>query len=201
MPTRLLWGLMVWTVFCSGCAMTRPRPEVRHYDLKVAVPAEAVDTPRASLVVRSFTAQDPYDQQRMVYRSSPYVLDFYQYHRWAASPAQQVTDWTRRYLRGAGLFAKVLPTTNGEADLTLGGTIRQFEEVDDDDVWLAVLSVDAWLARNGHDAPLWFQSYTATQEAAKRNPEAVAEAMSRNLEDILARLVSDLTPVVMELFP
>lgn len=181
--------------------MTRPRLDVHYYALKLTVPDEPAHIARASLVVHSFTAQDPYDQQRMVYRSSPYVLDFYRYHRWAALPAQQVTDWTRRYLRHAGLFAKVFPSADADADVVLTGTIRQFEEVDEQEVWRAVLSVDVWLERNDSNSPVWFQSYTATQETAKRNPEAVAEAMSLNLEDILARLVDDLTPVVKELFP
>jgi uncharacterized lipoprotein YmbA len=204
MRTRgwLLWGLTVWTILCStGCAMVRPRPEVHYYALQLTLLGESSGAGRASLVVRPFNAQDPYDQQRIVYRSSPYVVDFYRYHRWAASPAHQVTDWTRRYLRQVGLFAKVFPSADTDADLTLSGRIQQFEEVDQNDVWQAVLSIDIWLERHGRDSPLWFQSYTATQEATKRNPEAVAEAMSRSLEDILARLVSDLRPVVNELFP
>jgi ABC-type uncharacterized transport system auxiliary subunit len=132
----------------------------------------------------------------MVYRSSPYRLDFYNYHRWAAAPAELVTDWTRRYLRRSGLFAKVFPATEGNADWFLGGVIRQLEEVDQENTWEAALSIDFWLAPAGQRAPVWFQSYTATQQADKRNPEAIAAAMSRNLENILARLAADLTPVV-----
>jgi hypothetical protein len=87
--------------------MTTPQPEVRHYALTLTVPEAPASTAQASLVVRPFMARDPYDQERIVYRSSPYQLDFYNYHRWAASPADLVTDWTRRYLSGTGLFAKV----------------------------------------------------------------------------------------------
>jgi hypothetical protein len=107
-----------------------------------------------------------------------------------------VTDWTRRYLRGTGLFAKVFPTPEGNADLALSGVIRQVEEVDHEQTWEAVLSIDFWLARADQRSPFWFRSYTATQQAAKRNPEAIAEAMSHNLEDILGRLTADLAPVV-----
>jgi ABC-type uncharacterized transport system auxiliary subunit len=153
-------------------------------------------TAKATLIVRNFLAQDPYNQERLVYRTSPYQLDFYNYHRWAAAPTEQVTDWTRRYLRATLLFAKVYPTGDGAADFTLTGKIRQLDEFDHEQTWEATLSVDFWLTRAEQRTPLWFQSYSATQQAAKRNPSAVAEAMSRNLETILGKLVTDLLPVV-----
>lgn len=195
----LLWGLLVWGAVLHGCTLTQPRPEVRHYALTLAVPEIPPSATRPSLVVRPFTARDPYNQDRMVYRSSPYQLDFYHYHRWAASPAEQITDWTRRYLRGTGLFAQVFPTPQANADLALGGVILQIEEVDHEHAWEAVLSIDFWLAQADQRSPFWFQSYTVTQQAAKRNPAAIAEAMSRNLENILGQLTADLTPVVAAL--
>jgi ABC-type uncharacterized transport system auxiliary subunit len=149
-----------------------------------------------SLVVRPFAARDPYTQLRIVYRPSPYLLDFYNYHRWAAPPAEQVTDWTQRYLRRTGLFTEIFPTAEARADLTLGGVLQQFEEVDHEQTWEAVLSIDFWLTQADQHRPFWFRSYTATQQAARRNPEAIAEAMSRNLENILRQLTMDLTPVV-----
>jgi ABC-type uncharacterized transport system auxiliary subunit len=194
--TRLLWGLALWSVLLGGCSLTKPRPEVRHYALALTVPEVPSGTVKLSLIVSPFTARDPYGQDLMVYRASPYRLDFYNYHRWAAAPAELVTDWTRRYLRGAGLFAKVFPADEGNADWILGGVIHQFAEVDHEQSWEAALAIDFWLTRADQRSPLWFQSYTATQRAEKRNPEAIAEAMSRNLENILARLTADLAPVV-----
>ena len=193
---RLLSGLVLWSVLLGGCSLTKPRPEVRHYALVLTVPAAPASAAKPSLIVSPFNARDPYGQDLMIYRPSPYRLDFYNYHRWAATPAELVTDWTRRYVRGAGLFAKVFPATEGTADWVLDGVIQQFEEVDHEQTWEAVLSIDFWLTRPDQRSPSWFQSYTATQQAGKRNPEAIAEAMSRNLENILGRLTADLAPVV-----
>jgi ABC-type uncharacterized transport system auxiliary subunit len=176
--------------------LTASRPETRYYALALRPPQTAAFTPIASLVIRPFTARDPYDQERIVYRSSPYVVDFYNYHRWSSSPAEQATEWARQYLRTSGLFTKVFPTSEGEADFVLGGVIRQFEEIDHEQTWEAALQVDFWLTRRGEHSPFWFQSYGATQQALRRNPEAVAEAMSRNLEQVLARLTSDLTQII-----
>ena len=191
----LVWGVAVWSMGFGACSFTRPRPEVRHYMLTLSVP-NAPSTQKMSLAVRLIGARDPYDQERIVYRSSPYAYDLYNYHRWASPPGEQVTTWARRYLRGSGLFAQVFPNSDSAADFVLDGTIQQFEEIDREKTWEAALSIDFWLVRAGERTPVWFRVYSATQQAAKRNPEAIAEAMSRNLENILGQLVADLAPVV-----
>jgi ABC-type uncharacterized transport system auxiliary subunit len=195
-PPWRIWQVVAWSLLLSGCSLTKPGPEVHHYTLALTPPEVAAGSAKASLQVRPFSAPDPYLQDRLVYRLSPYQLDFYHSHRWASSPTEQVTDWTRRYLRGSGLFTSVSPTTEGAADFVLSGRVRQFDEVDHEQTWEAVLQVDFWLVRGTERSPIWFSSYTASQQASKRNPVALAEAMSRNLENILGRLAADLAPVV-----
>lgn len=196
----LAWGLLVWSMSLVACSVTRSRPEVHHYTLNLAVP-ETSGTGQVSIVVRPIGARDPYNQERLVYRTSAYASDVYNYHRWVSPPGEQVTTWTRRYLRGSGLFTQVFPNSDATADFVLDGTVQQFEEIDHENTWEAAISVDFWLLRAGESTPVWFQSYSATQQAAKRNPEAIAEAMSRGLENILARLTTDLTPVVTRSVP
>jgi ABC-type uncharacterized transport system auxiliary subunit len=188
--------VVAWSVVCCGCSFTKPRPEVHHYTLSLHLPEAASGSGQSSLVVHAFSAHAPYNQERLVYRTSPYQLDFYNYHRWASPPTEQVVDLVRRYLRGTALFAKVYPSTDGSADFALGGRILQLDELDHDQTWEAVLSIDLWLTRADQRTPLWFQTYNASRQAEKRNPTAVAEAMSRNLETILGKLVADLAPVV-----
>src|SRR5215510_7373798 len=142
---RWLWGLVLGGVLFGACSLTKPQPEIHHYALTLTLPEVSSTTATPSLIVSPFNARDPYGQDLMVYRSSPYRLDFYNYHRWAATPAELVTDWTRRYLREAGLFAKVFPTTDGNADWILSGVIQQFAEVDHEQSWEAALAINFWL--------------------------------------------------------
>ena len=193
-PGLFLLALLISLVF-GGCSLTRPKQEVQYYALALPPHSPAPSGPapvKASLVVRPFSAQPPYHRDRMVYRSSPYEFDFYHYHRWVTKPADMLTTLTRRTLQQSGLFTTVYPTPDARADLRLGGVVRQYEEVDQAQSWQAVLSIEVWLSRSQEPAPFWFQSYSATRLAAKRNPAAVAEAMSQNLQDILERLTKDL---------
>ncbi len=188
--------VLLISLVLGGCSLTRSKQEVQYYALTLPTRSAAPSSPApitASLVVRPFSAQPPYHRDRMVYRSSPYEFDFYHYHRWVTKPADMLTTLTRRTLQQSGLFTTVYPTPDARADLRLGGVVRQYEEVDQAQSWQAVLSIEVWLSRSQEPAPFWFRSYSATRLAAKRNPAAVAEAMSQNLQDILARLTNDLT--------
>lgn len=196
---RLFLLVFLISLVLGGCSLTRSKQEVQYYALTLPTRAPAPSSPApitASLVVRPFTAQPPYHRDRMVYRSSPYEFDFYHYHRWVTKPADMLTTLTRRSLQQSGLFTTVYPTPDAQADLRLGGVVRQYEEVDQTQAWQAVLSIEVWLSRSREPAPFWFRSYTATRPATKRNPAAVAEAMSQNLQDILARLTNDLANVL-----
>jgi uncharacterized lipoprotein YmbA len=193
---RLLLGAAVWSIAGAGCSLAKPQPAVHHYALALQLPTPVSTTATTSLVIHPLVARDPYDQERMVYRTSPYAFDLYNSHRWASSPAEQVTHWTRRYLQTTGLFSQVFPTTDSNADVVLGGVIRQCEELDHETTWEAALSIDFWLVRADERSPFWFRSYSVTKPASRRNPEAIAEAMSQGLADILQRLTTDLSSIV-----
>ena len=199
--TNLLFCLSLWSMLLAGCSITQSKQEVHYYALSLssrttgaAPTAHTKASPGSptSLVVRPFTAHQPYNRDRIVYRSSPYQVDFYHYHRWVSKPAAMVTTLTRRALQQSHLFSTVYPTPDAPADMRLGGVIRQCEEIDQAQSWQAVLSIDVWLSRSRNASPFWFETYTATQQASKRNPAAVAEAMSRNLQEILQQLSADL---------
>ena len=199
--TKFLFCLSLWSMLLAGCSITQSKQEVHYYALSLpsgntgsATTAQTAASPAspASLVVRPFTAQQPYNRDRIVYRSSPYQVDFYHYHRWVSKPADMVTTLTRRALQQSNLFSTVYPTPDVPADIRLGGVVRQCEEIDQAQSWQAVLSIDVWLRRSRNASPFWFETYSATQQATKRNPAAVAEAMSRNLQEILQQLSADL---------
>ena len=196
--TKLLFCLSLWSMLLAGCSITQSKQEVHYYALSLpsrtigSAPTAQTTASPASLVVQPFTAHQPYNRDRIVYRSSPYQVDFYHYHRWVSKPADMVTTLTRRALQQSHLFSTVYPTPDAPADMRLGGVIRQCEEIDQAQSWQAVLSLDVWLSRSRNASPFWFETYTATQQASKRNPAAVAEAMSRNLQEILQQLSADL---------
>lgn len=187
-------ALLAAGLLLGACNLGKPGPEVHFYALSVPVPEAAPPAGAPSLMLRRFVARDPFGQEAMVFRSGSYKVSFYGYHRWIAPPANLISDWTLRYLRGAGLFSQV---SEYSGDLALTAVIRDFTELDNRDSWAADLSIDFMITRTTDGSTVWMQNYTSSQRAARRNPEAVAEAMSRGLQQVLAKLATDLRPVAV----
>ena len=194
---RAALGALLGLVSAS-CGLGKPGPDLHYYSLSLPVPQTAAPEHRPSLMLRRFAARDPFGQEALVYRSSAYRVNFYGYHRWIAPPANMVSEWTLRYLRGAGVFSQV---SEYSGDLLLSAIIRDFTEMDGADTWSASLSIDFIMSRTKDAAPVFMRAYSATQRAVRRNPEAVAEAMSRNLQQVLEQLTADLQPVAAQLAP
>lgn len=196
LPRRLALATLGGALLTAlgACSLGKPGPEVHYYALSLPVPSVPAPEGRPVLMLQRFAARDPFAQETLVYRSSTYRVNFYSYHRWIAPPAHLVSEWTLRYLRGAGLFSKV---SEYSGDLALSAIVRDFTETDEKDSWSASLSIDFMVTRTKDAAPVLMQNYSATQRAPRRNPEAIAEAMSRNLEQILKQLAADLEPVAL----
>jgi ABC-type uncharacterized transport system auxiliary subunit len=187
-------ALLAASLLLGACNLGKPGPEVHYYALSVPLPENAPPAGAPSLMLRRFVARDPFGQEAMVFRSGSYKVSFYGYHRWIAPPANLISDWTLRYLRGAGLFSQV---SEYSGDLALTAVIRDFTELDNRDSWAADLSIDFMITRTTDGATVWMQSYSSSQRASRRNPEAVAEAMSQGLSQVLAKLATDLRPVAV----
>jgi ABC-type uncharacterized transport system auxiliary subunit len=194
----LLGALLGGALSLGGGGCASGRPTLEYYTLSLDLPPDSPGQPEWSLLINRFWARDPYGQSRIIYRTSAYNLDYYNYRMWASSPPDQVQEWTARYLRAAKLFSRVTTIPEAGGDVELGAVVRRFEEVDNDrdQTWDAALAVDFWLVRRSERTTLWYGSYEATQRAPKRNPTAVAEAMSRCLEQVLKRVSEELAPLV-----
>jgi uncharacterized lipoprotein YmbA len=174
-------GLITVAVVLGACALVRRPPEMRYYTL--AVPGAPAARLPAPLVVGAFTADEPYATARLAYRTSPYRLDYYVYHRWAADPRRVVAAAVRDYLERAA------PAADGPP-LALAGHVRRLEEVDAAEGCRAALALDVSVEREG--SVRLARSYADTEPAEACRPEAVAAALSVALGRIVDRVVADL---------
>ncbi len=188
MTTRRLLFALAAAATLAGCSIGRATPHIRYYTL--AVPGEPPAHLAAPVVVGAFTCDQPYATERIAYRSSPYRLDYYTYHRWAADPRNLIRTAARDYFeRGAG--------TTG-VPFEIEGNIRRLEEVDDVDTAGggehggadAALALDVRVARGG--AILLERAFSETERAASRRPEDVAAALSRALQRVLDEITREL---------
>lgn len=177
-------------LFTSSCGTSQ---EIRYYRLA----HEPVDIPRASersnvvLSVETLMGDAAYEDPRIVYRTSPYRLDYYYYHRWTATPGVLVSDYLRAAYDRSGYFRAVVAGFSPEAPVSLSGRVVAFEEVDIERTeWIARVKLDLFLRATDTGDIVWSATVEEKEPVEELTPEGLAAAMSR----AVGRIVADTAP-------
>ncbi|HEY0989969.1 MAG TPA: ABC-type transport auxiliary lipoprotein family protein [Kofleriaceae bacterium] len=92
-------------VLCAACG--GKSVQTRYYQLG-APSGNKPPGDRDFLVVEPLTTDAGYDDERIVYRTTPFRVDYYQYHRWTSAPGVMVGNYLERALEGSGKFRAVV---------------------------------------------------------------------------------------------
>lgn len=161
-----LWSV-VFLLSCGG----KPPPPTRYYQL--AMP----EAKNGSVTVEPLETEGMYDDERMVYRTSPYRLEYYEYHRWSAPPGQLVASYLERALSG-----------RVDRALTISGRVLAIEEVDvGPHQWVGRLSVEL-VARDASGKTIWTDRFDETAPMPRQSPEGLAAAITADVQKIAAQV-------------
>ena len=173
------------------------RPDIHYYQLRIDERAMARADRDSALVfaIETMVGDSAYEDPRIVYRTSPYRLDYYHYHRWSAPPGVMLSDFLRDAYEQTGYFDAVVAGFSPNALVFLSGRLVAFEEVDvAPDEWIARVKLNLFLRDAQSGEVVW--SDTLMQEAPVHDltPEGVAAAMSH----AVTRIVADTAPQIAE---
>jgi ABC-type uncharacterized transport system auxiliary subunit len=132
MPKRPILALLLglcWLWF-SGCAANIP---LTHYYTFQPTISEIAETPDSKysyvLGIEPYEADVPYQQDRIVFRTSAYEVNFYEYHKWLRPPTELVTEQIQKLFASSGLFRRVhMETYELYSDYILRGKILMFDQ-------------------------------------------------------------------------
>ena len=187
---------------CAGClalagmlgaACGGNGQEIKHYRLAPQVQrAQAADqAQRPVLAIEYFTVDSAYDENQIAYRTDPYQVNYYYYHRWASTPGLMVADTMRQGYQATGLFESVTTGGVARADVVLSGRIAAIEEVDvTEEKWLARLALELRLRDARTGTLLWSRIFEEEQPLDDRSPSGLAKGVSA----AIARIVETTAP-------
>lgn len=181
--TLLAAALSMWMVGCVS------RPDIRYYRLTVDESAMPHADAKSDLVfsVESMIGDSAYEDQRIVYRVSPYRLDYYHYHRWTAPPGVMVSDFLRDAYERTGYFDSVVAGFSPDAAVFLSGRIIAFEEVDlGHKEWSARAKMNLFLREASSGEVVWSRTVEQEVPVEDLTPEGVAAALSTAVTKIVA---------------
>lgn len=179
------WAAALVLTLGAGCLGELPR--MRYYDLRTENIEPQNNGARLVLGVAPFEVDPTYDDVRMVYRTSPYQIDYYEYHQWSAPPGLLVQSYFQRALQETRLFERVVSAPNPNAEGTLSGRIEALEEVDiSDERWVGRVQLELEL-RDAEGETQWAMRFQEQREVEPRSPAGLARAISAALANIVQR--------------
>ena len=193
MKTLAKISVCALTLFVASCGGGR-RPH--YYALEIPpAPDRALSNPRfpGTVAVCRFETPSYLRQGRIVYRETPEEVGFYEYHRWAAEPAETVTTAMIDALGSSRLFSFVKRYDgHNQQDYLLNGRLERLEEIDYGGPVRVEVEISAELVNLRTGATEWTGDASATLHIENRNVDSVVRAMNRAVQNSVDQLVVNL---------
>ncbi len=187
----LLVSLLLW------CGCGKPPMLVQKYLLDYPAPVVRAGAPLdASIRVQKFEVDEAFNSTAMVFRTSPYQAESYNYSRWRVNPGYMVADYLSRDLRDSRLFKAVLPAESpAKARFALEGGVAEIQELDLGETWQASLALNITLMDATEEditrRVIFQKTYRAAEPLTVKTPAGLADAMSRAMSQLSAQIVTD----------
>jgi ABC-type uncharacterized transport system auxiliary subunit len=190
--SMILLAILFELLVIGGCG--GKLPETRFYQL--AVPPTGQRSGDAVIVLETLATDPAYDDERIVYRTNPYRLDYYQYHRWSAAPGTMVGNYLEQAFENSGRFRSVVRETSADAAVVLGGRVVAIEEIDTSKTsWVGRIVIELTLTDTRSGTVLWSEQFDESEPLAAQTPEGLARALSTAMQ----RIASRAAPIVADL--
>jgi ABC-type uncharacterized transport system, auxiliary component len=182
-------GLLWIVALMAGCWFSCSSvPQNRYFAVAYTVlPSEDKGAPLPIAVrLRQLEISPAYDQERLVYRYSPYEFMYYDYMLWAVKPQKMLTDLISRHLEQEKLFETIARELGDRRpDYELSGTVDAIEELDAGAEWSAHLAYTLHLTRFGDQRVVWSRSADLKKRVYNKAPVYVVKALSELVEEEL----------------
>jgi ABC-type uncharacterized transport system auxiliary subunit len=175
----------------TGCAGKVGR--ANYYTLNLPAPPDppAAENVHTSVAIREFTAPAYLRRGEIVYKTSPELVGFYAYHRWAIDPCEFVTDSIIGRLGATGTFSRV-KHYDGQpnADYLVSGRLEKLEEIDYEGGVKVEVAVSAQMTKLDTGMIVWSKAVSEVGVVNRHDVPAVVSEMSHTMERAIEKLLT-----------
>lgn len=158
--------LSVLVMFCCwGCANI---PLTHYYTFRPDI--ELTENPVSStypyiLTIEPFETDFPYQERRIVFRRSPYEVNFYEYHKWLQPLEKLVAEQVFKLASATQMFQHVHNQAFGTyADYIIHGSINMFDFWYSPPTPFVRIQLEYQLIAAKEDQIIWMQMIDTTRE-------------------------------------
>jgi ABC-type uncharacterized transport system auxiliary subunit len=146
-----------------------------------------------TLRLQELDIEEAYNRPQIVYRKSPFSIQYYVYRVWAVKPTRMLTDLIYKHLLTANLVSSIVRRFDEgqKPDFALSGMIEAIEEYDSEELWFAHLAVRFQLTRVSDGRIIYTRRFDNRKRVFQHEPEYVVRELSALMEFIMTQVVHD----------
>jgi len=149
--------------------------------------------------IKEFGIEEAYKRPQIVFRKSPYELQYYFYRVWAVKPTRMITDIIYRHFLTTRLVSTVsrrFDEASSEPHYQLEGHIEAIEEYDSEDIWFAHLAIRFTLSRYSDGKILYSRLFDNRKKVFDTDPEQVIKEMTAIMEFMANQMIMDIDKTI-----
>lgn len=183
--------LVLIVIFLGGC-MTSPYK--RYFQLKLPVGESRGLTPiDRVLLIKRVKVERIYDDYRLVYRESPFELNYYSYSFWIKKPGELIRDTVVEFLTKNNVFKRVIRQfSEGTPQWTMQARVITMEEVDAVRVWYARLAMEIEIRDFESNRLILLHTFNRTETLKDKKTYLVPMEISHILHQELVKVIGKL---------
>lgn len=195
MVKRLLIALLI--LLLAGCAGGQPAKKTAYYMLNYTPPVFRSEKSLDDLLkLERFSVAQSFNNSAMAYRTGPFSLNSFPSDRWKANPGDLITDNLLRDFRRTGIFRAIFSYQDLEKTrFILQGSVLDFLGLQQNGDVQALLSLSVTLLdleQKGISPQVVFQkNYSHASKCTEKGPEALAQGLSRSMEQLSEQIIAD----------
>ena len=170
-------------------------PSDHYYRLPAPQVAEKFNTNISQILIRPVKVEGLYHERSILYveQDTPLEVKRYHYHYWVEPPAKLVQKHLQNYLQQSTL-AKVVTTIPGHepASIEIIPTVVGFERLVQKGKIQNLVAIHFHISFSGDDSQPWSKDYQVITDSESASMHDSAKGIGQALDQIMARLVSDL---------
>ncbi len=187
--------LILPILLLAGCMSV---PSKRYFQILIEeTDGRSVPTIEKTLYLEPVRVDPLYDDTRIVYRVSPFEIQYYSYGYWAKRPDALFREAMAGFFAKRNAFHRVtMDVLQGDPEILLRSNIRILEEIDNPDVWYGRLAMTLEFLDFKSGQSLLLINFDRKSQLLEKKVRALPAALSRILEEELVRATVELARVL-----
>ncbi len=180
----------VFTFFMFGCFSS---PSKRYFQINIETSVDNNENSiKKTILLKDIIVSEFYDDYRLVYRKSPYEVNYYSYEFWSIKPGKLIKKAIINYLKTNNDYLIIGEFSDSKPDYYIDVLLNSIEEIEKKDSWYGRLSMSFALYSFKTDEKLLSFNFDKTKRFPEKRvtylPKVISEILKNNINIFINKI-------------